>query len=186
MTRRAIFLDRDGVINVNRSDYVKSWDEFVFLPKVLDALRRLATSEFLVIITTNQSAIARGRTTEEAVRDIHARMCAEVVRAGGRIDAVYYCPHQPEDRCTCRKPQPGLYQRAAREFEIDLTRSFVVGDAESDVAAARAIGARAILVLTGRGQAQRAEVVNNHFDCVVVDDLRAAVEWIVDNEPKGE
>jgi D-glycero-D-manno-heptose 1,7-bisphosphate phosphatase len=182
-SRRAIFLDRDGVINVNRPDHVKSWDEFNFLPNALVALQKLAASDFCVIVTTNQAAIARGLVAEETVRDIHARMIAAVERAGGRIDAVYYCPHHPDDKCGCRKPQPGLFVQAARDFEIDLARSFVVGDAFSDVVAAFAIGARPILVLTGRGRAQHAEMtVNNHTGHQVVEDLLSAVEWILRGE----
>jgi D-glycero-D-manno-heptose 1,7-bisphosphate phosphatase len=186
-SRRAIFLDRDGVINVNRIDHVKSWDEFVFLPNVLTALQQLAPSDFRVVVTTNQAAIARGLVAEDTVRRIHARMIAEVKRAGGRIDAVYFCPHHPDEKCGCRKPQPGLFVRAARDLDIDLTRSLVVGDAFSDIAAARAIGARPILVLTGRGRAQRAEMVaNDHTGYEIVDDLLGAVEWILHEEGTAE
>lgn len=183
MRQRAVFLDRDGVINVNRPDHVKSWDEFVFLPHALTALAKLAASDFLVIVTTNQSAIARGLVTAETVRAIHARMIADVARAGGRIDAVYFCPHHPDDKCACRKPQPGLFLQAARDFAIDFTRSYVIGDAFSDVAAALAIGAQPILVLTGRGRAQYAEMLaNNHANHRIADDLLGAVEWILTND----
>jgi D-glycero-D-manno-heptose 1,7-bisphosphate phosphatase len=187
-SRRAIFLDRDGVINVNRPDHVKSWDEFDFLPNALAALQKLAASEFRVIVTTNQAAIARGLVTEEAVCDIHARMIAAVGRAGGRIDAVYFCPHHPDDKCGCRKPQPGLFIQAARDFEIDLACSFVIGDAFSDVAAALAIGARPILVLTGRGREQHAEMMaNNHTGHPIAGDLLGAVEWVLRAEgPRGK
>lgn len=180
MKARAIFLDRDGVINVNRSDHVKSWDEFMFLPNALIALQKLAASDFRVIVTTNQAAIARGLVAEETVRAIHAQMLAQVERAGGRIDAVYFCPHRPDEKCGCRKPQPGLFVEAARDFEIDLARSFVVGDAFSDVAAALAIGAQPILVMTGRGHEQHAEMIaNNHTRQQIADDLLGAVEWIL-------
>ena len=179
-SRHAIFLDRDGVINANRPDHVKSWDEFVFLPNALAALRKLTASDFRVIVTTNQAAIARGLVAEETVRDIHTRMIAAVERAGGRIDAVYFCPHHPDDKCGCRKPQPGLFVQAARDSDIDLARSFVIGDAFSDVAAALAIGAQPILVLTGRGRAQHAEMIaNNHTGYQVAEDLLGAVEWIL-------
>ena len=183
-----MFLDRDGVINVNRPDHVKSWDEFVFLPNALAALRKLTARDFRVIITTNQAAIARGLVTEETVREIHARMIAAVKRAGGRIDAVYYCPHHPDDKCGCRKPQPGLFVQAARDFEIDLVRSFVIGDAFSDVGAALAIGAQPSLVLTGRGRAQHAEMTaNNDPGHQVAEDLLGAVEWILRAEgPRGK
>ena len=182
-SRHAIFLDRDGVINANRPDHVKSWDEFVFLPNALAALRKLTASDFRVIVTTNQAAIARGLVAEETVRDIHTRMIAAVERAGGRIDAVYFCPHHPDDKCGCRNPQPGLFVQAARDSDIDLARSFVIGDAFSDVAAALAIGAQPILVLTGRGRAQHAEMIaNNHTGYQVAEDLLGAVEWILSAE----
>lgn len=183
--RRAIFLDRDGVINANRPDHVKSWDEFVFLPRALDALRRIAASDFVVLVTTNQAAIARGQTSESAVRDIHVRMTAAVERAGGRVDAVYYCPHLPAENCDCRKPRPGLYMQGAREWNIDLARSYVVGDALADIVAAREIGALPILVLTGRGNEQHIVLKeNNHTGYHVVDDLMGAVEWIWEKEKR--
>jgi D-glycero-D-manno-heptose 1,7-bisphosphate phosphatase len=177
--RRAIFLDRDGVINANRPDHVKSWDEFAFLPGAFDALRRIAASDFAILVTTNQAAIARGLTTDAAVREIHRRMSTEVARAGGRIDAVYYCPHLPDENCDCRKPQPGLYARGAREWDVELARSYVVGDAMADIVAAQAIGAVPILVLTGRGREQY-EVLkaNNLSEFHVAADLMEAVEWI--------
>ena len=181
--RRAVFLDRDGVISVNRSDYVKTWAEFVFLPRALDALRELAASEFALIVTTNQSVVARGFATEETLQEIHAKMRARITRAGGRIDAVYYCPHRPEDQCDCRKPKSGMYLRAAREHAIDLKRSYVIGDARDDMDAAEAISAQPILVLTGRGQAQHAEMARNHHPgYIVVDDLLGAVEWLAHKE----
>jgi D-glycero-D-manno-heptose 1,7-bisphosphate phosphatase len=181
--RRALFLDRDGVINVNRADHVKSWDEFEFLPRSLDALRQIATSDFLVVVTTNQAAIARGMVAEATVRDIHAHMTTAVARAGGRLDAIYYCPHLPEANCDCRKPRPGMYLQAAREWDIDRTRSYVIGDALADVVAAQAIGAQPILVLTGRGNEYHARMVaDNHKGHVVADDLLSAVEWIWQRE----
>lgn len=183
--RRAIFLDRDGVINANRPDHVKNWDEFAFLPRTLDALRQIAASDFLVLVTTNQAAIARGLTLDAAVRDIHTRMVAQVTSAGGRIDAVYFCPHHPDENCDCRKPRTGLYTQGAREWDIDLARSYVVGDAMADIVAARAIGAAPILVLTGRGNEQHEALkANNHRSDLghsgyyVAGDLLDAVEWI--------
>ncbi|MBI5035630.1 MAG: D-glycero-beta-D-manno-heptose 1,7-bisphosphate 7-phosphatase [Chloroflexi bacterium] len=181
--RRAIFLDRDGVINVNRSDYVKSWDEFIFLPRTFEALRRIAPSDFVIVVTTNQAAIARGLTTEATVRDIHARMIAAVQTAEGRIDAVYFCAHHPDEKCACRKPEPGMFHFAADDFDLDLTQSFVVGDAWSDISAAQTIGAQPILVLTGRGQEQHAQMLKeNRTGFCVVDDLLSAVEWIAQQE----
>ncbi len=184
--QRAIFLDRDGVINRNRPDHVKSWDEFVFLPRALDAFRRLAATDFVTIVVTNQAAINRRLVRDDVVREIHSRMAALIQNAGGRIDGVYYCPHTPEEGCDCRKPMPGMYLRAARENGIELARSYVIGDASVDLDAARAIGARAVLVESGRGCDRR----NGHGcadcdgGCVICDDLLHAVEWIVCNEQR--
>lgn len=144
----AIFLDRDGVINRKRpeGDYVKSWEEFEFLPGALEGIRLLAGAARRLIIVTNQRGIARGRMSEEDLARIHARMLEAIRAAGGRIDAVYYCPHE-EGACECRKPRPGLFLQAQRDFpEIDLARSLVVGDAPSDLEAARRVGARAALI----------------------------------------
>ncbi len=184
--RRAIFLDRDGVINVCRRDHVKAWDEFQFLPGALEALDCLAKSEFLVIVTTNQAAIHRRMVQDATVRDIHKRMIAEVERAGGHIHAVYYCPHLPEENCDCRKPKPGMFLRAEWELDVDLRRSYVIGDTLADVQVAHAIGAEPILVLSGWGCDRRALIERSCRDCdtecVVVNDLRQAVEWIVERE----
>lgn len=150
--QRAIFIDRDGVICRNRKDHVKSWEEFFFLPGAQDALVRLSRSDFLVIVITNQAIINRGIVSVEVVEDIHRRMVQEVEAAGGRIDRVLYCPHRSDENCGCRKPQPGLLLRAAQEMGIDLSSSWLIGDAWSDMVAARRAGCGRYLVLTGRGR----------------------------------
>jgi D-glycero-D-manno-heptose 1,7-bisphosphate phosphatase len=176
----AIFIDRDGVICHNRADYVKRWDEFVFLPGALEALARLARSPFVIVIITNQSGINRGKVTLEAVEDIHRRMLRAIEQAGGRVDAIYLCPHRPDEGCTCRKPLPGLLHRAAAELGLDLAQSFLIGDALEDIQAACAAGCQPYLVLTGRGQAHRAQAEHalpGRFR--VVRDLGEAVEAIL-------
>jgi D-glycero-D-manno-heptose 1,7-bisphosphate phosphatase len=176
----AIFLDRDGVINENRPDYVKSWAEVQLLPGALDALRALARLDWPIVVISNQSAIGRGLTTKEAVEDIHRRLAEEVAAAGGRIDAFYYCPHRPGEGCDCRKPAPGLLRRAAQELKIDLRRSYMVGDAVEDVQAAVAAGCKPILVRTGRGQAALRGMPQELLaECHVADDLTSAVNWIL-------
>lgn len=149
---RAIFIDRDGVICRNRKDHVKSWEEFVFLPGVLDALAWLNRSDLLIIVITNQAVINRGIIPVEVVEDIHSRMLHAVQAAGGRIDRIFYCPHRPDEGCACRKPQPGLLFQAAREMGIDLSQSYLIGDAYSDMVAGRLAGCHRYLVLTGRGR----------------------------------
>lgn len=143
-----LFLDRDGTINRKRpeDDYVKSFEEFEFLPNALAGLRRMAASGARMICVTNQRGIARGRMTEDALIDIHRRMLDAVREAGGRIDAIYYCPHEA-GRCDCRKPLTGLFQRARMDFpDIDFSDSLVVGDALSDMAAASRLGCGSALV----------------------------------------
>jgi D-glycero-D-manno-heptose 1,7-bisphosphate phosphatase len=177
--RPAIFLDRDGVINENRPDHVKSWEEFAFLPGALEALRALAGLGWPVIVISNQAAINRSLVSRQTVDEINARMAAAVKEAGGRIDGVLYCPHRPDENCNCRKPHPGLLLEAARCWNLDLTVSYLVGDAESDILAAQAAGCRAILVTTGRGVGQLAALREHGVDGFhVAGDLGDAVDWI--------
>jgi D-glycero-D-manno-heptose 1,7-bisphosphate phosphatase len=176
----AVFLDRDGVINVNRPDHVKSWTEFEFLPGALEALARLAALNLPVIVVTNQAIVNRGMVPQPVVDEINCRMAAEIVRAGGRIDAVVYCPHRPEEACQCRKPQPGLLLEAARRYRLDLRRSVLVGDALSDIEAGQAAGCQTILVLTGRGAEQHALAARQGRNgYLVAQDLGEAVELLV-------
>lgn len=168
----AVFLDRDGVVNrkAPEGEYVTSWAEFEFLPGALDGLRLLARTGAPLVVVTNQRGIARGRMTEADLADIHRRMTAEVTAAGGRIDAVYFCPH--EGGCDCRKPGTALFERAARDLGIDLSASAVVGDRASDMQAAATIGALRVLV---RGHEEPQPEADQ-----VVDDLAGAARWLVD------
>lgn len=159
----------------NRDDYVKSWDEVHFLPGALAALRRLGQSTYRVVIVTNQSAVGRRIISLELAHEINRRVIARIVEQGGRIDAAYLCPHHPADRCACRKPAPGMFLRAARELDLDLGRSYAIGDAASDIEAARSAGVPGILVLTGRGREQAPPP----HETPVVTDLSAAVEHLL-------
>jgi D-glycero-D-manno-heptose 1,7-bisphosphate phosphatase len=180
---RAVFIDRDGVINENRSDYVKSWDEFKFLDGSFGALARLAPCKLKVVIVSNQSAIGRQHVSREMVEDIHRRMVHQIEQSGGRVDRVLYCPHHPDENCGCRKPKPGLLEQAGREFELDLTRSYVIGDALEDLQAGWNVGCQTLLVRTGRGaESIRHLDRQNGSRPVVVDDLKGAVEWILERE----
>lgn len=178
--RDAVFLDRDGVINENRDDHVKSWREFAFMPGVFTPLRRLAESGLAVVVISNQSAVGRGLISQQELDTIHRQMTREIKRNGGRVDAIHYCPHHPADGCDCRKPRPGLLLRAATRLNLDLSRSFLVGDAQSDLEAALSAGCRPVLVLTGRGRDQLAHIPPNILaQCHVADDLSAATTWIL-------
>jgi len=176
----AIFLDRDGVINRNRTDHVKSWAEFEFLPGVLDALWQLAQLEWPIVVISNQAIVGRGLVSRQTIDEISGQMTSVVWSEGGRIDRVYYCPHRPEEHCECRKPRPGLLLRAAKEMGLDLSHSFFVGDAESDVLAAQAVGCRPVLVKTGRGSGQMTVLrQSNVTGYYLADDLADAVNWIL-------
>jgi D-glycero-D-manno-heptose 1,7-bisphosphate phosphatase len=148
---RAIFLDRDGVICENRSDHVKSWPEFRFLPGAKRSIAALSRLGLPIIVITNQAVIGRKMATVSTIEDIHQRMVAELAAHGGRIDRVIYCPHRPEDKCDCRKPKPGMLLQAAQEMDIDLSHSYMIGDAATDLIAAQEVGCKTFLVLTGRG-----------------------------------
>jgi len=142
----AVFLDRDGVINRDSDDFVKSWEEFEFLPGSLEALSALSGTPYKIVVITNQSGIGRGLLTETTLEQMHLRMIDRVRAAGGRIDAIYICPHLPTVGCGCRKPAPGLYFRAARELNLDLTSSWAIGDSWRDIEAADQARVKAVLL----------------------------------------
>ncbi|MBI2940049.1 MAG: D-glycero-beta-D-manno-heptose 1,7-bisphosphate 7-phosphatase, partial [Chloroflexi bacterium] len=149
---RTVFLDRDGVINENRTDYVKSWDEFVFLPGALAALQLLRERGYQVFVVTNQSGVGRGILSSQELDALHWAMRDAIEGHGGAIADVFYCPHPPEAGCDCRKPRPGLLLQASRRHSCDPTQSYVIGDSLTDVQAGLAVGATPILVLTGLGR----------------------------------
>jgi D-glycero-D-manno-heptose 1,7-bisphosphate phosphatase len=146
--KKVIFLDRDGVINEKppKADYVKTWDEFNFLPGAMDAIRMLTEKGYEIYLISNQAGIARGMMTEEDLANIHANMQSEIEENGGRIAGIYYCPHGWDDNCECRKPKPGMFYRAGREHNINLSKTFFIGDDERDKEAGDAAGVETILV----------------------------------------
>jgi D-glycero-D-manno-heptose 1,7-bisphosphate phosphatase len=176
----AIFLDRDGVLIENRPDYVKAWEEVEIFPHTFEAMRKLAQTGRKIVMVTNQSAVGRGIITAAFVDEIHRRLIAEIEAHGGRIDAVYFCPHHPQEICACRKPSPGMLRQAAEEWDLDLSISFMVGDAVSDIETARAVGTQGILVRTGRGEEQVAGLAAYpDWNIPVLADLGAAADYIV-------
>jgi D-glycero-D-manno-heptose 1,7-bisphosphate phosphatase len=180
---KIIFLDRDGVINKERPDYVKSWHEFEFLPRSLEALRLLAIDGYRVIVITNQSIISRKISTKAKLEKIHEKMTGAVAVHGGSIEAVYYCPHLPGNGCNCRKPEPGLIYRAQADYGLDLSKTCMVGDSLKDIQCARRAGCgKIILVRTGQGEETErlCQEAGTAPDCVA-DDLMAAVQWLLAN-----
>lgn len=175
-----VFLDRDGVINENLPGYVRHWDEFCFILGACDAIARLTAAGHRVIVCTNQAGIATGELSHRNLEEIHQRMLAEIARAHGHVERVYYCPHGKQEGCFCRKPRPGLLLRARSELGCDLTDAVFVGDSMTDVQAAISAGVAPILVLTGRGVEQlkqHAGDVQRPF--LVKENLLAASEAIL-------
>jgi len=177
---RAVFLDRDGVINENRADHVKSWAELRFLPGAIEAIARLARADVRVFVITNQAIVNRGVVSREVVEEINARMVREIEAGGGRIADIAYCPHRPDERCWCRKPQPGLLVDLARTHGVDLTDSVLIGDAMTDIQAGHAAGCETVLVLTGRGRDQLPLIAaSGHDELTIAADLEDAVSLLL-------
>ena len=183
---KAVFIDRDGVICRNRDDHVKSWTEFEFQPGARESLSRLAQLDVLIIVITNQAIINRGMVPVQTVEHIHRQMVEEIEKAGGRVDRVLYCPHRPDEHCACRKPQPGLLLQVSREMGIDLTQSYLIGDAYADIQAGETAGCCCFLVLTGRGRNElRRCLLHSQNGFRVASDLESAVDAILREEDIG-
>ena len=153
LLRPAVFLDRDGTI-CEEMGYLNHIDRLKIFPYAAEAIRHLNEAQIPVVVITNQSGISRGIFPESLVQQIHKKMIAELASGGAWIDAIYFCPHKKDDACDCRKPKPGLLDRAAREHGLDLHASWVVGDRYADVEMAHRVGARGTLVLTGYGRGE--------------------------------
>jgi D-glycero-D-manno-heptose 1,7-bisphosphate phosphatase len=176
----AIFLDRDGVLIENRSDYVRDWSQVKIYPEAIRALSHSPIKNYKVVIVTNQSAVGRGLISLQTADEINNKLVQIIHLHGGQVDAVFMCPHKPDDDCICRKPKPGLLLRAAEELSLDLSRSWMIGDAWSDVLAGQAAGVRMpILLKTGRGTEQLLQTspkdVAKHL---IFDDLPMALDKI--------
>jgi D-glycero-D-manno-heptose 1,7-bisphosphate phosphatase len=183
--RPAVFLDRDGTL-IEDVGYLDTLDRVTFFPWTVDTIRALNHAGLAVVVVTNQSGIARGLFTEAFVEETHRHLAARLAAGGARVDAYYYCPHHPRGtvdpysrRCDCRKPAPGLINRAVNELGLDAARSFVVGDKWLDVQLGHAVGARAILVRTGTGAVEERRPPDGVTADAVVDNLAAAASWIL-------
>lgn len=179
MTPKLVILDRDGVINHDSDAFIKSPAEWQPIDGSVDAIALLNGHSFTVAVASNQSGIGRGLLDRRALDAIHRKMRRAVTAAGGRIDRIVYCPHHPDAHCDCRKPAPGLLHRLAKHYRTSLDGVPVVGDAERDLRAAAAVGARPILVLTGKGRATR-EVITRRGETVEsYADLNAVARALV-------
>lgn len=189
MTRPAVFLDRDGTM-IHEVQYLRRFDDLTWFPSTIDAIRLLNRAGFVVCVTTNQSGVGRGYYTAHDVHDIHDQMTRDLDQSSARIDAWFYCPHHPEAIvealrlvCDCRKPRPGMVLAAAERFDLDLSRSFVIGDRVTDIGLAESVGARGILVRTGYGEHTLQETGGRVPGVVLVaDNLMHATSWILQQQ----
>lgn len=187
MSKAAVFVDRDGTL-IEESGYLSDLSRLAFYPFSVDAVRQLNLGGFVVVVITNQSGVARGIVPESFVATAHRYIEDRMAAGGARIDAFYYCPHHPEGTiaalrttCDCRKPRPGLLTRAAADLNLDLARSFTIGDRRQDVEAGRAAGTGTVLVRTGYGATEEQAQGPGNGPQVIADNLAGAAAWILQN-----
>ena len=149
-----IILDRDGVINEDSDDYIKSPAEWQPIVGSLEAIAKLSQNGYKIVVVTNQSGLGRNLFTIEALNAIHMKMNTHLAQFGGVIDALFFCPHIPEDNCNCRKPKPGLYNDISERLRVSLNKVFCVGDKMTDIQAVQSAGGKPVLVRTGKGQSE--------------------------------
>jgi D-glycero-D-manno-heptose 1,7-bisphosphate phosphatase len=183
--RPAIFLDRDGTL-VEEAGYADRLERLIFYPYSIDAVRLLNRAGYAVVVVTNQAGVARGIFKESFVAEAHRHISDRLAAGGARVDGFYYCPHHPEasvaeyrQTCTCRKPQPGMFTRAAEELDIALDKSFVVGDRWHDLEAGQRVGVRGVLVRTGYGRTEEASPHPRVTPAAIADNVIQAASWIL-------
>ena len=173
-----IILDRDGVINFDSVDYIKSPDEWLPIPGSLEAVAALNRAGYRVIVATNQSGVARGLYDLNMLDQIHEKMMRELAAVGGCVEEIFFCPHHPDENCECRKPKPGMLRAIQEKYHLSLAETYYVGDSFADVGAARAVGCKLLLVMTGNGRVTLQR--NPEFESIPkFDDLAHAVQYIL-------
>lgn len=181
--QRLVILDRDGVINEDSDAYIKSVEEWKPISGSLDAIAQLSQAGFLIAVVTNQSGLARGLFDEYTLARIHAHMCDSVEEAGGKIDAIFYCPHHPDENCDCRKPKTAMLRQLEREFNLSVSGAYYVGDSFKDLQAGLAMGCKPVLVKTGKGPQTVHELQSRNDSQMnaipIVDNLQAALDIIL-------
>ncbi len=178
MGKIAVFIDRDGTIN-KESGYIDRPDMIDLIPGSAEAIKIINKMGLNAVVVTNQSGIGRSYFKEESLWKVHRRLKELLMEEGAYIDAIYYCPHHPDEGCECRKPMPGLLKRAALEIDIDLCSSYVIGDKISDLILAQNVGAKGILVKTGYGLEAIEDMSEKEVSPdLVAEDLLSAVRWI--------
>ncbi len=171
-----IILDRDGVINHDSHEYIKSPDEWQAIPGSLQAISDLNRAGFHVLIATNQSGISRGYYDLETLSHIHEKLIRELAELGGYIDEIFFCPHHPDDHCVCRKPQPGMLHQISKKYPIDFSQTYFIGDSVADIEVACAAGCKPLLVLTGNGEKT---FIKFNKKIPAFQDLAAAAQFII-------
>jgi D-glycero-D-manno-heptose 1,7-bisphosphate phosphatase len=180
--RGAVFLDRDGTIN-EELGYLNDPHRLYLIPGAAEAIRLLNDAGILTVVVSNQAGVGRGYFSTATIEAIHQQLAKELARRGAYVDAIYYCPHHPNEGCECRKPKTGMLLRASQEHKIDLQRAFVVGDKVSDMDAGRRVGCRTVLVLTGYGEQTRKTYRNTSFQPDhISSDIDDGVKWILAEE----
>ena len=173
---RAVFIDRDGTINKD-VPYCSRPEDFQLLPSVAEGIRLLNQRGLKVVVVTNQSGVARDYFTEDMLSQIHRKMQLELAQGGASVDAIYYCPHHPDSHCNCRKPQPSMLLHAARELDLDVSHSYVIGDGDMDIQMGKTVGCQTILVPESIEAQERKRTPEPDF---VAPTLYDAAKWIVD------
>jgi D-glycero-D-manno-heptose 1,7-bisphosphate phosphatase len=179
MSLKLVILDRDGVINFDSDAYIKTAAEWQAIPGSLEAIAKLQQHGYTVAVATNQSGLARGLFNPAALAQIHAKFRTLLSAAGGKPVTIAYCPHAPEDQCACRKPKPGLLLQLAQKYCADLSQTWVIGDARRDLEAAWNVGARPLLVLTGKGQITQKELAADGKAVPVFPNLAQACDALI-------
>lgn len=175
---KLIILDRDGVINQDSEDLVKSPEEWQAIPGSLEAISALNQAGYRVVIASNQSGLARGLFNIDTLNAIHRKMHEDLEKVGGHLDGIFFCPHRPSDNCTCRKPKPGMLKQICKRFFSKPSDTPFIGDSVRDLEAAQAIGAKPILVLTGKGF-QTSKQIRPDQNIPVFEDLAGAVAALI-------
>ncbi len=180
---RVVFLDRDGVINHDSDNYIKSWSEFTFIPRSIEAIHQLVRHGYSVIVITNQSVINRNMVSYKNLNYIHDMMKKTVENEGGRIIDIFFCPHIPENNCTCRKPKPGLIHQAQSKYNIHLNTAVMIGDNAKDIECAKNAGCKGILVKTGNAKQALTTLKDKHVHPDhIAKNLYEAVQWILSHK----
>lgn len=181
-----IILDRDGVINFESEEYIKSPEEWKAIPGSLEAIAQLNRSGYKVFLVTNQSGVARGYYDLDTLTRIHEKMIFELAKVGGIITDIFYCAHHPDEHCSCRKPKPGMLYQIEEKYGINLRETFFIGDSYSDIQAAKTAGCMPLLVLTGNGQRTIQQHSNAVIKIPVFENLLKAVDYVLEGRFSGD